>query len=231
MSTLNIQPLNSELQLVARDDLHENPDQIQESLDVLRRWLKQSAHLTTRIDDQFLVAFLRRCKYSLESTKQLIDMFYTYRTRFSDIMRNRDPLLDNINKVIKLGITLPLPISGSPGSPRILFFRLNAYDPSCVRVDDILKVVTMINDVMINEDDNSIVSGQICVADLANISMGHLTPWQPEFLKKAIMLWQESSPIRQKGVHYINAPKIFEQLFVLIKSMLNEKMKERVGLN
>jgi len=231
MSTLNIRPLNSELQLIAREDLHENPDQIQQSLDILREWLKKSYHLTARTDDQFLVAFLRRCKYSLESTKQLIDLFYTHRTHFSEIVGNRDPLLDNISDVIKRGTTLPLPNTGSSGSPRIVLFRYYAYDPSHVRAEDVVKVITMINDLLMNEDDNSVVSGHIWVVDLAHISMGHIVQWQPEVVKKAIMILQESSPIRLKGMHYINAPKIFEQMFNLIKSLLNEKMKKRVSSN
>lgn len=231
MSTLNIRPLNTELQLIAREELNENPDQIQENLDILKKWLEKSSHLTARADDQFLIAFLRGCKYSLERTKQKIDMYYTYRTHLTEIVGNRDPLHDKINEVMKLGTTLPLPITGSPGSPRILFFRMRSYDPSRVRIEDVMKVFTMINDVLLNEDDNSVVSGQMCVCDLANISVGHIIQMQPAFLKKSLMIFQESSPIRQKGIHYINAPKGFEPIFSLVKSLLSEKMKSRVSLH
>lgn len=229
MSAVDIRSLNSELQLIAKQELNENPDQIQENLDILKRWLEKSTHLTARVDDQFLIAFLRGCKHSLERTKQKIDMFYTYRTHLTEIMGNRDPLQDKISEVIKLGVTLPLPIAGSPGSPRIIFVRMRSYDPSRVRVEDVFQVVTMINDILMIEDDNSMVSGQMYVCDLANISMQHITQLQPAFLKKVLMIWQDSSPIRQKGVHYINAPKIFDQLFNLFKSLLNEKMKKRVS--
>lgn len=122
-----------------------------------------------------------------------------------------------------------MPITGNPGSPRILFFRISAYDPSRIRLEDVLKVFTMINDVLIRDDDNSVVAGQMCVCDLANLSMGHLIQIQPALLKKILMIWQESSPLRQKGIHYINAPKSFEQLFRLIKSMSGEKMGKRVS--
>lgn len=105
MSTLDIRPLNSELQLIAKAELNENPDQTRENLDILKKWLEKSAHLRARIDDQFLVAFLRGCKYSLERTKQKIDKYYTYRTHLTEIVGDRDPLLDNINEVIKLGVT------------------------------------------------------------------------------------------------------------------------------
>lgn len=229
MSTRDIRPLNSELQVIAQEELNENPDQIQENLDIIKKWLEQSPHLTARTDDQFLIAFLRGCKYSLEKTKQKIDMYYTYRTHLTEIVGNRDPLNDKINEVIKLGVVLPLPI-GSPGSPRVLFIRMSAYDPNRVTIEEIMKVVTMINDVLIMEDDNSVVSGQLWVGDLAGISMGQITQMTPAFLKKALLIWQDGSPLRQKGINYINAPQIFQQLFNLIKSLLNEKMKKRVSL-
>ena len=158
-------------------------------------------------------------------------MYYTYRTHLTEIVGNRDPLDQKINEVIKLGVTLPLPLKRNAALQRIIFFRLNAYDPSRVRVEDVMKVFSMTNDILMIEEDNSIVAGQLCICDLANISMAHIIQMQPAFLKKAIMIWQESSPIRQKGVHYINAPKIFEQLFALIKSMLSEKMRTRVSPN
>ncbi|XP_037032032.1 alpha-tocopherol transfer protein-like [Bradysia coprophila] len=231
MSTPKIRLLSPELQLIARTELFEDPNQIQEYLDILKQWLVKSVHIKARTDDQFLIAFLRGCKYSLERAKQKIDMFYTYRTHLTEIVGNRDPLDTKINEVIKNGVTLPLPITGSPGSPRLLFFRMNSYDPSRVRIEEIMKVFTMINDILLIEDDNSVVAGQICVCDVGNISMGHIIQMQPAFLKKAIMIWQESSPIRQKGVHYINAPKIFEKLFALVKSLLNEKMRNRIFMH
>lgn len=51
----------------------------------------------------------------------------------------------------------------------------------------------LLNAILMNEDDNADVSGQMCVCDLT--LSGHITQMQPAFLKKAIMIWQESSPI------------------------------------
>lgn len=80
MSTPAIRPLNASLHIVAREQLFEETDKIQEHLDTLKEWIRKSAHLRSRTDDQFLVAFLRGCKYSLEMSKKKLDMFYTLRT-------------------------------------------------------------------------------------------------------------------------------------------------------
>ncbi|KAJ6649743.1 Alpha-tocopherol transfer protein-like [Pseudolycoriella hygida] len=228
---MGIRSLNSELQLIAKEELHENPDQIHENLDIIKKWLEKSPHLRARKDDQFLVTFLRGCKYSLEKTKQKIDAYYTYRTHLVDFMGNRDPLRSEMREIMRLGITLPLPITGSLGSPRVILFRYAAYDPSKRTMEDAFRHITMVNDVLLNEDDNSIVSGQLYVGDLANITMAHMTQLNPALIKKTFMICQESSPIRIKGIHYINATKSFEHIFNIIKGFLNKKMRSRLFMH
>lgn len=94
MSAPAIRPLSSSLQAIAREQLHEEPDKIQENLDILKEWIQKSAHLRTRMDDQFLVSFLRGCKYSLEMSKKKIDMFYTLRTHIPGFYRILAFLID-----------------------------------------------------------------------------------------------------------------------------------------
>jgi len=54
-------------------------------------------------DSQFLVTFLRGCKFSLERTKAKMDMYYTLRTALPEFFTNRDPMLPEIQKVLKAG--------------------------------------------------------------------------------------------------------------------------------
>lgn len=223
-----IRPLNTSLQAVAREQLFEEPDRIQESLDTLKEWIRKSAHLQTRLDDQFLIAFLRGCKYSLEMTKKKLDMFYTLRTHIPEMMNNRDPLNEKVHQIIKLGVGLPLPDTESPGSPRIMLIRPGIYDANHFTMQEVMNVSTMVNDILMVEDDNVMVAGQIGIIDLQNVTVAHFIQMQPAFMKKMTMMWQEGMPIRQKGVHYINTPSTFEKVFNLFKSFMNDKMKSRV---
>jgi len=54
-------------------------------------------------DSQFLVTFLRGCKFSLERTKAKMDMYYTLRTALPEFYTNRDPMLPEIQKILKSG--------------------------------------------------------------------------------------------------------------------------------
>lgn len=98
-----IRPLNDSLQIVAKEDLNEDPEKIDEALKTIREWIEVTPHLKARTDDQFLVAFLRGCRYNLEKTKKKLDLFYTLRTHIPELMLDRDPLDHKLNAIIKLG--------------------------------------------------------------------------------------------------------------------------------
>lgn len=226
-----IRPLNSELQRIAREELNEDPEKIPETLEIFREWIKKSPHLKARTDDQFLVTFLRGCKYSLERAKQKIDLFYTMRTHIPELLANRDPHDEKIRAILKLGVALPLPLLETPGSPRLLLMRFGRYDATVYTIQEVMKATTTIFDILTMEDDNLTVAGQVGVVDLAGVTIHHFTQIQPALMKKMTMMTQDASPIRQKGVHYINAPKSFEQIFNIFKSFMNEKMRSRVSKN
>lgn len=85
-----VKPLPSELQKIAINELGEVPERISEDLQTLKIWIEQQPHLRVRMDDQFLIQFLRGCKYSMEKAKKKIDMYYTLRTRYSEMFLTTD---------------------------------------------------------------------------------------------------------------------------------------------
>jgi hypothetical protein len=100
---LNVRPLTAALQALAADELNETPERLESDLVVLKEWIKQSPHLRVRMDDQFLVTFLRGCKFSLEKAKQKFDLYYTVRSQLPEVMMNRDPLDERLQVIIRLG--------------------------------------------------------------------------------------------------------------------------------
>lgn len=99
----DIRPINAALAKKAADELHEVPDRIQSDLDTIRVWISKSPHLKTRTDDQFLIGFLRACKYSLEKVKEKLDNYHTIRSAVPEIMTQRNPNDPKLLEIIKLG--------------------------------------------------------------------------------------------------------------------------------
>lgn len=98
-----IRPLNPELQKKAIDELFEEPARIEKDLEVFKEWIKKSAHIKGRTDDQFLISFLRGCKYSIEKAKHKYDLYFTLKTHIPELCRNRDPMNEKVLGALRQG--------------------------------------------------------------------------------------------------------------------------------
>lgn len=64
---------------------------------------------------------------------------------------------------------------------------------------------------------------------MQNVTVAHLLQFVPSVVKKIVILGQDSSPFRHKGIHLVNAPFGIESVLSLFKSLLNEKHKSKVS--
>lgn len=92
-----------ELQKIAIEDLNEVPERINDDIQALREWVLKQPHLKSRTSDQFLVSFLRGCKYNMEKAKQKIDKFYSLRATLPEIYENRNVDDPKVLEIIKTG--------------------------------------------------------------------------------------------------------------------------------
>jgi CRAL/TRIO domain len=123
---------------------------------------------------------------------------------------------------------LPLPLTEKPDSPRLVLVRPGIFNPSNFTIQDAMRVTTMMLDFMLNEDDNFVIAGQIGILDLSGVTVQHFLQFNPTFIKKMTVLTQDAAPGRQKGLHWINTPRGFEQVFNVFTGFMNEKNRSRV---
>ena len=231
LKMVNIRPLDPALQKKATDELFEDPGRIEKDLEAFKDWIKKSPHIKSRDhDDQFLVNFLRGTKYSLEKAKQKFDLFYTLKTHVPELTRNRDPANETLLAAIRQGVGVPLPNLESPDGPRYFLIRPGCYDPSKFAIEDIIKTSIMIGELLMRDDDNYVIAGQIGILDFTGVSLSHFLQFSPNFIKKMTMLQQDAMPVRQKASHFINMPPIALTVFNLFQSFTNEKNKKRVRM-
>ncbi|GAB0090853.1 alpha-tocopherol transfer protein-like [Sergentomyia squamirostris] len=227
----NIRPLPVHLALKAQNELNEVPERIEEDLNALKTWIRQQPHLRARTDDQFLVGFLRGCKYSLERVKKKLDIYYSFRTNLPDLIMNSDPLLEKNKLFLKQGVGLRLPNTITPDGACILLIRPERYDPAKVDIIDIFRYIVMVFDIFIIDNDQWTVSGVLEVIDLANVTMAHILQFTPIYIKKLSVICQDAMPLRLKGVHCINAPPGFDTVFNSFKRFLSEKNRNRIYIH
>ncbi|XP_017017793.1 alpha-tocopherol transfer protein [Drosophila kikkawai] len=224
----SIRPLSPELQKNAIEKLNEVPSKLDDDIAALREWIRQQPHLKARTEDQFLVNFLRGCKFSLERTKAKIDRFYTLRTKYPEYYGGHNMDVDKTLEIFKLGTIILLPRPLNDNGPRLALIRMAAYDPDKYTFQEVNRASALMQQIMLDEDDVAIVNGMISILDLANVTTGHFLQMTPSFAKKMTVFQEEALPLRPQGIHFINTPNGFETIFNMIKPMMSKKQQGRL---
>ncbi|KAH8305007.1 hypothetical protein KR059_001280 [Drosophila kikkawai] len=227
-----VRPLPAGLQKVAIEELNEVPSRVESDIGALREWLQRQPHLCSCVADQFLLSFLRGSKFSLEKAKQKIDRFYSLQAVIPEIF-NEHRLADDpqVLEIIRMGVILRIPLDKEDTGPAVTIIRACSYDLSKFKFQDIIRVGSMFGEIMMLEDDNASVSGYLEIMDMSGVTGANLFALQPQLLSKFSAYADEAMPTRQRGIHFINAPKAFETGFKSLLGWFPAKIKERVSVS
>ncbi|KAH8234405.1 hypothetical protein KR038_009116, partial [Drosophila bunnanda] len=224
----DLRPLNPELRSIAAAELNEVEERVPADLAALRDWLAKQPYLRARQDDQFLIGFLRGCKFSLEKTKSKLDHFYTIKTLMPELFGSR--LVDDKSlAILRTGTYLRLPKPWGPGGPRIQLTNYDRFDAKRFKLLDFFRYWTMTLEQAIREDDNSNISGYIEINDMAKLSVSFLAQVDLKLLKRMGTFLDKAQPSRLKGIYLINCPKEGMALMNLAKSFMPSKLQQRVS--
>jgi hypothetical protein len=102
-TTLNIRELSPDLLEHAIKNVNEVPSRRAADVQAIREWLKKQPHIKGNPDDQTIIGFLRGCKFSLERTKEKIDMYYTMKTALPEFFGNRDLNNKSQREILDMG--------------------------------------------------------------------------------------------------------------------------------
>nr|XP_045595422.1 alpha-tocopherol transfer protein-like isoform X4 [Procambarus clarkii] len=222
--------LSKELQQRAKEEINEDPARRAADIEHIRDWLKHQPHIRARTDDWTILRFLRGCKFSLQRTKEKLDMFYTCKSLCPEWYKNRDPQDKKMRAILELGVMLPLPGYDHLGR-KVLLGRWGIYDPNELSMDEVIRGVGIIFDILMQEDEGACISGVVMLGDCTGLTLQHALAFTPAHARKTFYFWQEGYPMRPKGLNYINTPAAFDTVFNIFKSFMKEKMKKRVHLH
>ena len=65
----------------------------------------------------------------------------------------------------------------------------------------------MICDILLVEDDNLVISGEVAIVDFMNVTKSHLLQLDPLLVKKLSLLNLEGSPLKQNVIRMKNSHK------------------------
>ncbi|XP_049794187.1 alpha-tocopherol transfer protein-like [Schistocerca nitens] len=222
--------LSPELLARAQKELNEDPKRRDQDIQHIKDWLKKQPHIKARMDDQWLLTFLRGCKFSLERTKEKLDMYYTVRRHLPELFADRDPFSADIQKILSAGVLTKLPQTDAQGR-RVILMNVGKLPAGTVSAEAAFRTNFLGLDISLLEDDEAIICGQVVIQDMKDITLGHMTAITPYFMKRVATCFQEAYPLRPKGTHVINVPPGVEKFISLFQSFMKEKLRRRVFIH
>lgn len=221
--------LNQEARKFAEENLNETEETRRTALLEIRRWLaKEKPNLHAHLEDKYLLAFLRGCKFRIEATKNKLINYYTMRRDEPAWFGNRDPLLKEIQELVNLGVFIPLKMTYQ--NRLVVIIRVAAHNPKIHKQDDVFKAGMMVLDVVAKESEQCQIYGCVAIFDMAGVTIAHAAEMTPKVVKRLVFSWQNYH-IRPKQLEFINAPIYVNIVLNIFKSFMKPKMKERVRIH
>lgn len=110
-------------QKIAKSELREDKEIREQSLKQLREWLMKNYDVeNVRIDDGFLLRFLRNKKFSIPMAQQQLLKYLNMRKVMGHLINNLDFLEPNVKALIDNGYIFASPIRDRFGRRTILYF-------------------------------------------------------------------------------------------------------------
>lgn len=162
----------------AMKELGEVPEERMEMIGKLRTQLEQwtpdpsdpdEEGLTLRRvdDDKFLLRFLRARKFNIERATKLFVNYYKYRQKYSSLLGEITP--EAAAHTLEGNIVSVLPHCSKDGS-KMLVARFGAIDLDLYPLDDMLRMLLVILDKLIEDEETQVHGIAIC-EDLAEMSL------------------------------------------------------------
>ncbi|XP_065358493.1 alpha-tocopherol transfer protein-like [Calliphora vicina] len=210
-------------------ELRETPDNIQNGLIELKRLLQDEIDIKTpQNNEEWLMKFLRACKFYPESARDLIRRYYTIRRKYKEITNVLTPL--KLKSVFEANLVSILPQRDQHGRRIIVTLMGKQWLHKIISYDSVYAATTLCSDLVQLEQETQI-NGVVYLVDLQALSFAQALQHTPYRTKRILDYIQNNIPLRVKGFHIVNQPKIFEPIFSAIKLFFNSKFADRILLH
>ncbi|XP_020808998.1 alpha-tocopherol transfer protein-like [Drosophila serrata] len=218
-----LRPLDPKLAALAKSECNEEPAQRAEIVATIQTWITKSPHLKAPTDEQLILAFLRRCRFSQEETKRRFDNYYSLKNVFPEVLGSRqvdDALLTQLQRGIHVIPTRPVSAEG----PRVIISQFRNIDPKKSNPREAFKLVFIMLELLALECDNASISGLVWVVDCRDVTMEQMMQYDPFLLKKSFALVEQCMPLRFAEIHLINIRKEGLAIFSFVTKFLPSKL-------
>lgn len=211
---------------VALNELRETPEIKEQAIAELKAMFEGVEDLVVPLDnDDWMIRFLRPCKFYPKSAFELIQRYYQFKVKHADMYLDLSPSREA--NIFKQNILAVFPNRDQLGR-RILLLELGKrWRHKEVTLDEVFKGCVLFLEAAMLEPETQ-VHGAVVIFDMDGLTMQQAWQFTPPFAKRIVDWLQDAVPLRIKGIHIINQPKIFNIVFALFKPILREKLRNRI---
>ncbi|XP_018329677.1 clavesin-1 isoform X3 [Agrilus planipennis] len=223
---LELGPLSPEAKELALKELRETPEIVQKAIEELRELLKNDDTIYFRDDDEFLLIFLRPCKFYAKSAYELMK-------RIADFKENNKALLDNLlpedekDAFVNHNVVNVLKDRDHKGRRVLIVNCGGTWNTSKVTADQLFRLFYLIHEAAILEPETQ-VRGVVVIMDFEGLSYKQVAALSITFSMRLLSFIQQAMPLRLKEVHMVKQPFIFKAVWSMFKPFIKEKLKSRM---
>ncbi|XP_050530654.1 clavesin-1-like [Daktulosphaira vitifoliae] len=219
-----METMQNEWILKVKKEINE-PENVQKPIQQLRELIKGEINLNSRLDDGFLLKFLRPKKFNVTESFHLIQRYYKAKKKES-LLFNVSLEKSVIRRHLETGATTVLHKRDHEGR-RVFIIQISKLLRD-ISLEDIAKVNHMMFELLTEESETQ-MAGMVIIIDCKGFNFyNHYKYLSPYFAKRGANILQDKFPIRFEGVHFVNEPVHAFTLYSIIKPFLKEKLRSRV---
>ncbi|VVC40931.1 Cellular retinaldehyde binding/alpha-tocopherol transport,CRAL/TRIO, N-terminal domain,CRAL-TRIO lipid [Cinara cedri] len=217
-------PNNEHKEAIKKLYFFKEPEKIEDDIDVLIEWLSKQPHLPNITDRQWLKHFLIGRKNNLPMTKKVIESYFTVREEIPGLFNDMTSDAEWIQSAVKVGKLSLLP-KMTPEANRVHIIRSienrDVEFNAMVMCKGSLKTI----DYLMRREP---IYGMIFLLDLKYCQLSYLLSFTPSLTKNLMRCIDEATPLRVRGVHYVNPPKFVARLVNFFKIFMPSKIQDRI---
>ncbi|KAJ3619002.1 hypothetical protein MTP99_005792 [Tenebrio molitor] len=206
-------------------EFNKTQEAVSEDVQIIRKWLQTQPHLPEIMTDIVISKFLVLNKFSIEKTKQKIDMYYTIRSLIPDWYDQCNPKLPCMKATIDSCYVFLHPAVLNE-SDRVYMFKMkkpNTYSPR-----ELLMLFVQFSELRLAED---YALGDVWIMDLANFTLNDSLKMTPTIIVKIFAIYEKVFSLRVRAVYLLNTPSYMSSILAFLKTLLKPKLFSRIHVH